>query len=89
MKAEPASSDKHIIRRGHYFALTGRRDWEKCSTVLAFGLPSLLGRGSAVREDTSLTRRKRNTSSLALLARAQRNCRRASLELSLRVSGCP
>jgi hypothetical protein len=36
-----------IIRRGHYFALTGRRDWEKCSTVLAFGLPSLSPAGAA------------------------------------------
>ena len=36
-----------IIRRGHYFALTGRRDWQKCSTVLAFGLPSLSPHGAA------------------------------------------
>ena len=36
-----------LIRRGHYFALTGRRDWEKCSTVLAFGLPSLSPQGAA------------------------------------------
>ena len=36
-----------IIRRGHYFALSGRRDWEKCSTVLAFGLPSLSPQGAA------------------------------------------
>jgi hypothetical protein len=36
-----------LIRRGHYFALTGRRDWEKCSTVLAFGLPSLSPAGAA------------------------------------------
>ena len=36
-----------LIRRGHHFALTGRRDWEKCSTVLAFGLPSLSPTGAA------------------------------------------
>ena len=36
-----------IIRRGHFFALSGRRDWEKCSTLLAFGLPSLSPQGAA------------------------------------------
>ena len=36
-----------ITRYGHYFALTGRHDWETCSTMLAFGLPSLSPQGAA------------------------------------------
>jgi hypothetical protein len=36
-----------VIRRGHFFALSGRRDWEKCPTLLAFGLPSLSPQGAA------------------------------------------
>jgi hypothetical protein len=32
---------------GHYFALTGKKNWERCSTLLAMGLPSLSPQGAA------------------------------------------
>jgi hypothetical protein len=32
---------------GHYFALTGKKNWERCSTLLAMGIPSLSPQGAA------------------------------------------